>query len=355
MVAVSNHKSQANLGGSRGIARRAVEYRHAVRIVILLFLLLFGIPSLWARRLQATTVLGTVTLPDGSPAVHVRVKISGQTGLNFDTTTDSSGRYQFQVPVGRYRLAATNPQDANQFTDPIEADTSRVGGNRVLVNLYLREPATRRADPRPGVISLAEASQQIPKEAKKAFDDGMKRKSDRQIDKALDSLTRAIDSYPGYFQALAERGEIFIAKNQIAEAIEDFTKAFKLNEDWGPALRGLGFCYLEQQKFAEAVQYLEHAIQVDPTVANTHLFLGIATLAIDRRDAARKALQEALKLDSKGAVSAHIYLADIHAREERFKEAANELRIYLDARPDAPNAARLKAKEAEMRARAKKQ
>jgi tetratricopeptide (TPR) repeat protein len=294
-------------------------------------------------------------LPDGNPAVHVKVKISGQTGLNYDTVTDSSGRYQFQVPAGRYRLAATNPQDANQYTDPIEADTGRTAGNRVLINLYLREPTTRRNGPRPGVISLAEASQQIPKEAKKAFDDGVKRKSNRQIDKALESLTRAIDSYPGYFQALAERGEIYIAKNQIADASEDFMRAVKLNEDWGPALRGLGYCNLEQQKFAEAIRYLERAIQVDPSIANAHLFLGIATLANDRRDEAKKALQEALKLDAKAAVTAHIYLADLHAREERYKDAANELRIYLDARPDAPNAARLKAKENEMRAKAKKQ
>ena len=320
-----------------------------------LFLLLFGIPTLKALPLQATIVLGTVTLPDGNPAVHVKVKISGQTGLNFDTVTDSSGRYQFQVPAGRYRLAASNPQDANQFTDPIEADTSRTAGNRVLVNLYLREPTTKRNDPRPGVISLAEASQQIPKEAKKSFDDGVKRKSDKQIDKALESLTRAIDSYPGYFQALAERGEIYISKNQIAEASEDFTRAFKLNEDWGPALRGLGYCYLEQQKFAEAIQYLERAIQVDPSIANAHLFLGIAALSIDRRDEAKKSLQEALKIDSRGSVTAHIYLADIYAREERFKDAANELRMYLDARPDAPNAPRLKAKEAELRTLAKKQ
>ena len=322
-----------------------------------LFLLASGTASLSARPLQGNIIVtGTVTLPDGNPAVHVKVKISGQTGLNYDTMTDSSGRYQFQVPAGRYRLAVTNPQDANQYTDPVETDTSRTAGNRVLINLYLREPPiSHKKGPKPGVISLAEASQQIPKEAKKAFDDGVKRKSDKQIDKALESLTRAIDSYPPYFQALAERGEIYIAKNQIAEASEDFTRAAKLNEDWGPALRGLGYCNLEQQKFAEAIRYLERAIQVDPSIANAHLFLGIATLAIDRRDEAKKALQEALKLDAKAAVTAHIYLADLHAREERYKDAANELRIYLDARPDGPNAARLKAKEAEMRAKAKKQ
>ena len=355
MVTVSNHESHASLRWSTGIARKADEYCRAPRALLFLFLLLFGTPSLHARSLQATTVLGTVTLPDGNPAVHVRVKISGQTGLNFDTVTDSSGRYQFQVPAGRYRLAASNPQDASQFTDPIEADTSRTAGNRVLVNLYLREPSTKTNNPRPGVISLAEASQQIPKEAKKAFDEGVRRKNDKQIEKAVESLTRAIDSYPGYFQALAERGQLYIMRNQIAEASEDFSRAFKLNDEWGPALRGLGYCYLEQQKFGEAIRYLERAIEVDPSIANAHLFLGIATLAIDRRDEAKKALQEALKLDAKAAVTAHIYLADLHAREERYKDAANELRIYLDARPDAPNAARLKAKEAEMRAKAKKQ
>jgi regulator of sirC expression with transglutaminase-like and TPR domain len=64
-------------------------------------------------------------------------------------------------------------------------------------------------------------------------------------------------------------------------------------------------------------------------------------------------LQEALKIDSKSALTAHVYLADLYAREGRYKEAANELRTYLDASPDAPNAARLRANEASLRALAK--
>ena len=355
-----NYESQTGVTWSGGIAhyRETDEYWRILRSLMFVFLLpAFVTAPASARPRQGNiTVTGTVTLPDGSPAVHIKVKITGQTGLNFDAMTDNSGRYQFQVPAGRYRLSATNPQESSQYTDPMEADTGRTAGNRVVANLYLREPATRqRRDPKPGIVSLAEASQQIPKDARKAFDDGLKRKGDKQIDKALENFTRAINSYPGYFQAFAERGEIYIMKNQIAEAIEDFTRSLKLDEDWGPALRGLGYCHLEQQKFAEAIQFLERAIQVDPSTADTHLYLGIAALAIDRRDEARLALQEALKIDARAAVTAHIYLADLHAREERYKDAANELRIFLDARPDAPNAARLKAKEAEMRARAKKQ
>jgi tetratricopeptide (TPR) repeat protein len=307
-----------------------------------------------ARTSQGIIITGTVTLPDGNPAARVKVRISGQTGLSYETFTDGNGRYQFQVPAGRYRLAATNPQDESQFTDPAEADTGRIAANRVLVHLYLRvsQPAPKR-DSKPGTVSLAEASQQIPKNARKAFDEGRRRRADRQLDKALESFTRAIDSYPDYFQALAERGELYIVKSQIPEAVQDFQQALKLNEEYAPTLRGLGYCNLEQQKFSEAVQYLQRAIAVDPSVADTHLFFGIASLALNNRDAAKQALQEALKIDSKSAVSAHVYLADIYTREERYKEAANELRIYLNARPDAPNAQRLKAKEAELRARIK--
>ena len=299
------------------------------------------------------SINGTVSLPDGNPAIRVIVKISGLSGLNREVQTDNQGRYEFQaIPAGRYRLTVTNPADPSQFTDAVEADTSRTPANRLLVHLYLRT-AQAKKEHGAGVVSLAEASQQIPKDARKAFEEALRLKADNQIDQALKIFTRAIDFYPSYFQALAERGQLHIAKNQIAEAIADLERAVKLNEEWGPALRGLGYCYLEQQKFEDAAQFLERAVAAEPGVANTRLFLGIAALALDRRDAAKSALQEALRLDAKIAVTAHIYLADLYARQERYTEAADELRIYLAASPGAPNAARLKAKEAELRARTK--
>jgi tetratricopeptide (TPR) repeat protein len=300
------------------------------------------------------SINGTVSLPDGNPAIRVIVTISGLSGLNREVRTDSQGRFDFQgMPTGRYRLTATNPADPSQFTDAVEVDTSRSAVNRLLVHLFLRTQQAKK-EPRAGVLSLAEASQQIPKDARKAFEEALRLKADNKVDQALKIFTKAIDFYPSYFQALAERGQLHIAKNQNTEAIADFERAVKLNDAWGPALRGLGYCYLEQQKFEDAAKFLERAVAAEPGVANTHLFFGIASLALDRRDLAKKALQEALRLDSKVAVTAHIYLADLYARQRQFTEAADELRIYLAASPDAPNAARLKAKEAELRARTKR-
>jgi tetratricopeptide (TPR) repeat protein len=285
----------------------------------------------------------------------VIVKISSLTGLNREVLTTDQGRYEFMnIPGGRYTLTVVNPQDPTHYTEPTLADTSRSAGNRVIVHLYLRvAPVTAKKGAKPGVVSVAEASQQIPKEARKAYEEGLKRRGENQLDKALASFDRAIQLYPEYFQALAQHGEIRISRNQISEAVDDFERALKLYEDYEPALRGIGYCKLEQQQFAEAARYLERALSVDPNNSNSHLFLGIATLALDRRDEAFNSLQQALKLDSRGAVTAHIYLADLHAREGRYKQAADELRVYLDARPDAPNAARLRMREAELRARAK--
>jgi tetratricopeptide (TPR) repeat protein len=298
-------------------------------------------------------VAGSVSLPDGNPAARINVRISGQTGLNLETTTDNSGRYQFQVPGGRYRLSAVNPQAPEQSTDNIEADTSRTAGNRLVVNLYLRTTTKTTGGAAPGVVSVAEGSQQIPKEARKAYEDGVKMRGRHHADKALASFDRAIEIYPDYFQAFAERGELRITRSQIDQALADFEQALRLNKDYGPALRGAGYCKLEQQRFNEAVGYLERATSTEPGIANSHLFLGIANLALDRREPARRALLEALKIDARGAVTAHIYLADLYTRENKFKDAADELRAYLTARPEAPNAPSLTAKEAALRSRAK--
>jgi tetratricopeptide (TPR) repeat protein len=300
------------------------------------------------------TILGSVSLADGKPAPYFKVKISGMTGLNFEVQTTDQGRYQFfNIPNGRYRLTAYDPADSTTSSEATEADTSRAGGNRLIVHLYIRSKPIAKSESKTGVVSVTEATQQIPKEAKKAYEQGVKLKADKKLDQALENFDRAVRLFPEYFQALTGLGEIRIAQNQSAAASEDFARALQYNEEYAPALRGAGYCKLEQQQFEDAIKYLERAIAVEPNVANTHLFLGIANLSLDRREAAERALQQALKLDADHAVTAHIYLADLYARQQQFREAADELRIYLKARPNAPNAAKLKVTEAELRARAK--
>jgi tetratricopeptide (TPR) repeat protein len=306
-------------------------------------------------RGQGMTVTGTVWLPDGRPAQRARVRITGSTGETIEVLTDASGKYSQQLPLGRYTLTATNPQDPQQFTDSVEAEGTRFKP-QVNAELFLRLPnAVHRTRNRGSVTSVAEAIQNVPKDARKAFEEGVNQRKKKQHDKALASLTRAIELFPAYYQALVERGELRVNMERIAEATEDFDTAIELNKGYERALRGAGFCRLRLRKYAEAIQFFERAILIDPNVAQSHLFLGVARIVEGRNDQARSALTEALRLDRDGAVSAHIYLANLDSSEKRYKDAADHLKAYLAARPDAPDAPRLKQREGELRTLAKNQ
>src|SRR5262245_43943886 len=81
-------------------------------------------------------VFGKVFLPDGNPAIRVKVKLDMATGFTRDTLTDDNGYYEFRgINGGRYHLSATNPDVPEQHTDPADTDSTRAYANRLQVNL----------------------------------------------------------------------------------------------------------------------------------------------------------------------------------------------------------------------------
>jgi tetratricopeptide (TPR) repeat protein len=299
-------------------------------------------------------VFGRVYLPDGKPASRVKVFLETSSGLLRDTICDDNGNYDFRsLPGGRYRVKATNPDAPEQFSDPAESDSTRSYANRVQIHVYLRLPlANQKQNLNPGTIDAAEAS--VPTAARKAYEQGLKFQKENQADKALPQFQQAIELYPGYFQALTARGNLFLQRNRLIEAATDFDRAMKLNEKYAPALRGMGVCMLQTQHPIEAVELLLRSSEIEPDEALTQMFLGFAQMSVEQPRLAEESLRKALKLDAVRAVRAHAYLADLYARENKFAEAANELRQYLAAQPNAADAAKLKTMEAEWRAKAAK-
>jgi tetratricopeptide (TPR) repeat protein len=300
---------------------------------------------------RIVTVQGQVSLPEGSPAGRVLVTLTNRDGVPLQTYTTEQGRFEFQdVQEGGYTLSARSMADPKLMSDRVETDTNLTATSTLSVSLTLRsEPNTSDNTPKPDVISVAEADQKVPKEARKAFKDGLKFRRENATDKALESLDRAVSLYPEYFQALAERGDLRVFQRKLAEAAADFGRALEVNPRYAPALRGAGYCKLENREYAEAAVNLEKAVTAQPGNPNTHLLLGIAYLELDRRNDARASLIKALAFNVPQALRAHIYLGKLFARERQYREAADELQKYLEANPSAPDAAALKAVEARWR------
>lgn len=335
-------------------SQRANLMKSRFRSIAFLLLACCGIASYLPAQApgNAFVIYGRIHLPNGESARRVVVKLSGASGMDRQVFSDDEGRYEFRdVPRGRYHVSASNPTDPQQFTDPVEADTGRSISTRLLVHVFLRFlPAAKGETAKATTVSVVEATQHIPKPARKAFEDAQKFKAGRKIDQAISSLDHSIELFPEYFQAWTERGHLRIAQGKYRDAAADFAKALEVNNRYGPALRGSGLCKFEQGKFAEAVMDLELATTVEPDVANTHLYLGIAQLALDHRVPARAALQQAVRIDPVGAARAHVHLADLNMRENKMHEAAAELRAYLEAAPNAPDAQKFRDIEAQIRA-----
>jgi tetratricopeptide (TPR) repeat protein len=301
-------------------------------------------------------IFGRVRLPDGHPAkARMKVFIEALNGLRRDVLSDDSGNYEFRgMSGGRYRIYAINPDAPEQYCDPIEADTNRAYSNRLQVDINLKLPLHKgKLDANPGIVSVSEATQNVPKPALKAYEQGLKLQKENKGDQALTAFNQAIDLYPEYFQALTERANLLMGRNQLNEAAADLERALRLNEKYVPALRGLGYCQIQQKQFEAAVSNLERAFVMEPKVPLTLLLLGYANLSLGRNEPAKQCLEEALKLGPESAARAHVYLAEVFANEQKFKEAADSIRRYLTLKPDAADAAGLRKMESDWRERAK--
>ena len=346
------------------MAARNIPYRYSVFNLLAGVLLLAGMACIEGHAQQQPsptipppppkmfTIQGQVSLPDGRPAVHVLVTLTSSASRR-QTYTVEQGRFEFpSMDAGSYSLMASSLVEPHQVSETLDTDTNRTATRTLNVNLILREASEGTKHPRVRAISAVEAEQRIPKEAHKAFSQGVRFKQGGQRDKALERFSQAIELYPSYFQAMSERGDLYVAQRKLDEAAADFAQALKVDDHYGPALRGSGYCKLEKKEFALAIEDFERSLSAEPDNANTHLLLGIASLELDRREAAREALQKALNFNTQPMPRAHIYLASLYAREGQYLKAADELHKYIEADPLAADAAAMREIEAKWRARA---
>jgi len=309
-----------------------------------------------AIRQGGFIIFGRVNLPNGRPpTTRMKVFIEGVNGLRRDILSDDQGNYEFRgMSGGRYRIYATNPDAPEQYCDPVEGDTTRAYSNRLQVDINLKLPLHKeKKDANPGIVSASEAAQNIPKSARRAYEEALKLQKENRAEQALARFNQAIELYPEYFQALTERANLLMGGGKLTEAAADFERALRLNDKYVPALRGVGYCQIQQKQFEAAVSNLERAFVMEPKVPLTLLLLGYANLSLSRFEAAKQCLEEALKLGPESSARAHVYLAEVFAHEQKFKEAADSIRRYLALKPDAADAAELRKMESDWRARAK--
>jgi Flp pilus assembly protein TadD len=166
----------------------------------------------------------------------------------------------------------------------------------------------------------------------------MKALAGGETEAAIAQLKRALKLSPHYLRALNDLGVLYLQLNRLPEAAELFAQAVKFDETYNLARLNLGVVLHRQGRNKEAVQILAPLYERDRSMKGVALSYADALLGVAELAKAEQVLRGALSESTNDSVDLHFKLGVILNRQDRFDEAAVELKKAVTINDTAANA-----------------
>lgn len=325
-MAQGGNRSDAGLGASSGAGRTS----HVIR--------------------------GKIFIPSGQlPEHRMRVTLEVSTGgIYAETFSDSVGNFEFRsVPNNNYRVVV--PGDNLTFETAMEnLEVSGAMSRTFTAQLYLRGKENPTNTSSHKMVSAAEFSQEVPKAAKKSYEQGLKKIKDGKPDDAITHLQEALRLFPDYVLALTKLGETQAAQSKTAEAEATFQRALAISPKYPLTHISLGLLLVHLKRYPEAIEHLETANNLDEGFPMAHLNLGIALMertpqgATDTEHAERE-FRKAIMQGGPQMANANKLLYNLYLRQHDYPKAIAALEAYLKDAPNAPDLPQVQATIAKLK------
>jgi tetratricopeptide (TPR) repeat protein len=275
---------------------------------------------------------------------------------------DSSGRFQFRgLRAGNYvvRVEPTGlPFEPVSIKVPLESMTnSRINQSTTEdttpLDITLRRK--RSVSGTNGVVFV----QVIPPLARQEFSRGASI-IDKDPPLGILSLKKAIEIFPDYFDALELLGTQYVKVGlserntaQFESAIPILTRALVVNHKAASSMYALGVAYLKVNQVKESTEWLQNSIALNSVNPNAYLMLGLAYGSSGSLDQAEAALKKAYEQGGADAADAHLYLAGLYNKREKYGDASRELELYLKEAKGLKDKTQIKEMIAKLKAKTK--
>jgi tetratricopeptide (TPR) repeat protein len=319
-----------------------------------LFLLLFLACCSLAFAQGANVLTGKVITPSGTqPTNPVRVKLTFNGRPILETFTDLSGRFVFPgIQGGTYQITAEG--DGMTFeTTTVYADVTAFGAapQSFSQDVQLR-PIAHKPTAQPGVVNAF--TQDVPAAAKQALDNGLKLAGEGKTEAAVESMHKALQIFPEYFDAHLQLGNIFLKGDQFKEAIAELDLARQVNPNDERCYQSFGLLLMKQRNFAMAVAIFAEAARLNPSnpmnaVMKATALIHQAAIAPESAPAtenrgyllsrAEVALAQAADLSEKKMKPDTMTMALFYELKGEPERAATELESYLKKNPQLKDSA----------------
>ena len=284
-------------------------------------------------------IVGHVYLPDGKPAVDVKVFATSTDFNNATTQTDRDGAYGLAgFTAGNYNVyvkAEGHVADGQSLTFYPGAP-----GQSLQLVFHLRPAGDTNVNP---------ALKGVPKEAVTKFERGMEKVSS-DPKSAIGFFDEAIAVYPNFPAAYFEKGAALLKINDIDKAVENFVKAIQIKPDYVEAKYSYGYAQYLKKNYEVAAAVFDDVLKQRSTMPEAHMYLGISLYYLKNVDAAEAQFKLATAAESSERVAlAHRFLGGIYMQKKQNGPAAAELQKYVNLVPKAPDADKIKATIAELK------
>lgn len=279
---------------------------------------------------QATSISGHVSNDRRAPIPDLQVELLNEVDSVIQRTkTDNSGFFVFRrlsSGVFQIRVQTYGTSYIGQ-TSRVQLEPTRAFEQVDFVLVSKQPTATTTA----GTVFV----QEIPDPARKEYERAaaLLQKTEQQKE-GVDGLKKAIEIFPLYFDALELLGTEYVKRQEYEPAISVLTKAIEVNRQAYQSLYALSVAQYNLKQIPQAVESMRRAINLNQSM-NANLWLGMLLRQTEKLDEAETYLKRADQLAEQKSPEAHWQLALLFNQVKRYKEAADELELFLKIQPDS--------------------
>jgi len=313
-----------------------------------------ALSSAAVARQQGNRIRCKVRASSGAAIPNAVITLQTGNGQPIDqTVSNNEGDFAFTglTETGYIVVASSsgyeNGSTAVEFTKSAGAEDP---GELRVVEVILTRPGPERVPPAGSTFT-----QNIPKEARAAFERGMTLSREGKAPESIQALQEAVKIFPDYFSARLALANEFTRQQRLQEAIAELEQARKVNPKDGRVYQAFGLVLSKQKKYVLAAAVFGEASRLNPTDPNILLMRAGALIdhasLIDpskSKDAeaerahafkmAERDLMKAFDLSGKKLAPIHLQMARIYEKQGKRAQAADELEQYLRLTPGEKNA-----------------
>jgi tetratricopeptide (TPR) repeat protein len=274
--------------------------------------------------------------------------------------TNNSGRYIFNnlsqgtfvvrvLPFGTDYEEEQATVSIQNFTLNSGSSSATYGSQSIQQDFVLKIRKSALAGPfyAPGIVF----AQEVPDDARKLYEEAEDLLRQKKEKEAFENLKKALEIFPDYYTALDRLGSEYVVRGYYEAAYVLLTKSIEVNPRSFSSSLGLGLANYHLKQTDKAVELFRQATTLYNKSPLAHLWLGVSLKQNKKYDEAEAALKKANDLSKGKYPEAHWQLARLYSEQNKYKEAADSLELYLKYQSDTKDAEKIKQMIAKLRSK----